>query len=404
MPLAQQQNRRLVWWCLYILERQLSFALGRPLTIRDKDCDVEPLDEGAGCGHSIEVLGVQTLVQLLGILGTIHETIYSVKNARKWRDAANAGLLRSRVGSLYTALQKWANEQVPDTIRRATGGKALVQSQVSLLTYYLAIIELYRPFMAHPHRQSLLERSEAQSRCAKAAVDCIQGSQRFLEVVPTGHYHVLHGQSLLICATALMQISRHSDESSFFPKAVQSTELALQGLRRLEGTWHGAFKSQRILEEYLQITVLAHEGFYKKNACNFHFRDSKAALISGKTDSSKRRVDKSPALAGRAYSSHHRAKARKIDATRIFPGIRDFDGGQMGFQGAELPEKHDELSLHSDQTEYSNFSVPELLFEECCREVEDGVPLDFGFANLFDMSSADSNIGDSVGLGLDVWG
>ncbi|CAH0054235.1 unnamed protein product [Clonostachys solani] len=46
LPEADKRLWKRIWWCLYTRDRQIASALGKPLMIRDEDCDVEPLTLG----------------------------------------------------------------------------------------------------------------------------------------------------------------------------------------------------------------------------------------------------------------------------------------------------------------------------------------------------------------------
>ncbi|CAG9977785.1 unnamed protein product [Clonostachys byssicola] len=43
LPEPDKRLWKRIWWCLYTRDRQIASALGKPLMIRDEDCDVEPL-------------------------------------------------------------------------------------------------------------------------------------------------------------------------------------------------------------------------------------------------------------------------------------------------------------------------------------------------------------------------
>ena len=146
--------------------------------------------------------------------------------------------------------------------------------------------------MPHPHRQSPLESSQAQTRCAKAATDCIHGSSEFLRNVPAGHYHVLHGQNVFVSAIVLMQCIRGSNDQMYIDIALHDVEMALQTLRSLESSWKGARKCKGIVEEYLELTLQVIQGGYKKGVCNFSHLAERDHASSGpsRTGSSKKRA------------------------------------------------------------------------------------------------------------------
>ncbi|RFU30449.1 hypothetical protein B7463_g5885, partial [Scytalidium lignicola] len=283
LPSEERNKRRFIWWCLYILERQLSIALGRPLAIDDSDCDVELPSELTDSSKNAQLTGFESFIHLHTILGGILKTVNSVKNANEWRSVEKYEELRSRVRESNLNLQKWAKYRVPKQIKTATTGTMLAERHISLSSYYSAVILLHRVFMPHPHRQSPLESSQAQIRCAKAATDCIHGSSDFLRSVPAGHYHVLHGQNVFVGAIVLMQCIRGSNDQMYTDIALHDVEMALQTLQSLESSWKGARKCKGIVEEYLDLTLQVLQGDYKKGVCNFgHLTEGPSRSISSK--------------------------------------------------------------------------------------------------------------------------
>jgi hypothetical protein len=80
----EKEHRRKTWWGVYTMDRMLAVALGRPLGVDDRDCDVElcvPVDdddlatyfEGGGVSHDRPALmcGSMALVTLYKIAGRI---------------------------------------------------------------------------------------------------------------------------------------------------------------------------------------------------------------------------------------------------------------------------------------------------------------------------------------------
>ncbi|CUS15333.1 unnamed protein product [Tuber aestivum] len=75
-PMATDIRRiwRRAWWCLYIRDRQCSSSLGKPVIIRNEDCDVEDLtpddfaddDDGTPPEHIIYIMQQASLCKILG--------------------------------------------------------------------------------------------------------------------------------------------------------------------------------------------------------------------------------------------------------------------------------------------------------------------------------------------------
>jgi hypothetical protein len=274
LPKEERSRRRYAWWCLYVLERQLCTALGRPLSIDDADCDVEIPCEGIDGFHARESAGFISLIYLHKIMGGILKTVNSVRNVDSWREVTKYDELRTRVRDSNLALQTWAKEHVPHEIRSAKSGKALIQKHIALSAFFSAVLLLHRIFMSNPHRPSPLEDPQAQVRCAKAAVDCIHGASDFLQHVPRSHYLVFHGQYVFVSAIVLLQFVRGSNDAAYNAATLKDIQNALAILQILEKSWNGAKKCGAIVEEYLEFTYYVLEGG-RKGVCNFEHAHGK---------------------------------------------------------------------------------------------------------------------------------
>ncbi|KAH8646772.1 fungal-specific transcription factor domain-containing protein [Xylariales sp. PMI_506] len=268
LPKEQWNRRRYTWWCLYILEKQLCTALGRPQSIDDQDCDTEVPSSAEGPGGS-ELAGFTSLIHLHRIIGTILKIVNSVRNADSWRSAADNGKkdeLRRRVREANEALQTWAKDMVPTHIKTARSGIALAQKHVALSSFFSAVMLLHRVFIRNPHRPSPLAGSQAQLKSAKAATDCIRGTAQFIQCVPKSHFLVFHGQYVFVSALILLSCIRWSDDPKFVYSALKDVELAMEALQGLEGSWKGAKKCHSTVEEYLDFTFHVLQGDRK---CHF---------------------------------------------------------------------------------------------------------------------------------------
>ncbi|KIW65410.1 hypothetical protein PV04_07673 [Phialophora macrospora] len=353
-PAQESHRRRLAWWCLYILDRQLSTALGRPLAIDDTDCDVElPVDptiQPDDDGYELFI----SLIHLHRILGTILRTINSVRNASDWLDPTKHEEIRTRVKNINLALQRWAKNQVSPQMKRANEGKLLVGRHICLSSYYSAMILLYRGFMPHPHRQSALGGSQALARCAKVAADCLRGSMDFLQNVTRGHYRILHGQNIFVCAILSLQCIRGLDDKPSIDGHLLDVNLALQSLAILESTWKGARKCQGIVNEYLEMTKLMQQGYYSTVVCNFphlEFRGH-ASRTTSQVASKGRRREREPGARHAPKDSYPPPKRTKFNpppmARRTSPQRRpttnqseflDPFGNRASGSDTEIPEK-----------------------------------------------------------------
>ncbi|KAB5513617.1 fungal-specific transcription factor domain-containing protein [Coniochaeta sp. 2T2.1] len=264
----ERTERRFIWWYLYLLDRQLSTALGRPLAIDDDDCDVSQPMPDADTTRYADNTGFCGCLPLYRALGTILKTVNSVTNACKVRQMANYDTLRRQVHEIDGAIQKWASEVVPPEVKKATQGRCLIEKHIALRYYHAAVVLLYRAFLPQPHRNdSPLSNKEAQIRCAKAASDCIRGSPDYLLCVPRGHYRVVHGLNIFVSAMILLQCIRSNDRITSIGAALGHVRCALDGLEALEEEWKGAKKCQGVFEEYLEFTLRTLSGEFVADGC-----------------------------------------------------------------------------------------------------------------------------------------
>ncbi|CAK7243801.1 MAG: hypothetical protein STHCBS139747_005329 [Sporothrix thermara] len=284
LPEGERNTRRCIWWCLYILERQLCTALGRPLCIDDQDCDTEvpqPLansHSGQSNGTKSSLAGFASMVHLHRIIGSILKIVNSVRNADAWRRsllaneedaAAKKTELRARVREANDQLQAWARDMVPPEIKTAKDGTLLAEKHIALSSFFSAVMLLHRVFMGNPHRPSpLAESSQALPRSAKAATDCIRETAEFVENVPPCHYLVFHGQYVFVSAIVLLQCVRSSDDPRFVYTALRDVERAMDALSLMQAFWKGARKCRATVEEYLDFTFHVLQGG-QKGKCQF---------------------------------------------------------------------------------------------------------------------------------------
>lgn len=270
LPMEERNKRRYIWWCLYILERQLCTALGRPLCIDDQDCDTEvpsPLSDDA---QGNDLAGFTGMIHLHRIIGQILKLVNSVRNADAWRNEGKIDELRARVREANESLQTWAKDMVPSQIKTAKTGKLLAEKHVALSSFFSAVMLLHRVFMSNPHRSSPLAESQAQLKSAKAATDCIRETHEFFRSVPRSHYVIFHGQYIFVSAIVLLQCIRRSEEPQFVYSALRDVDQAMQELRNLEGFWKGARRCRVTVEEYLDFTLFYVLQGHRNGNCPFN--------------------------------------------------------------------------------------------------------------------------------------
>lgn len=251
LPKPEQEKRRYVWWCIYSLDRTLSASLGRPLVIRDADCDVELPDQRGSTNSA----GFIAILELRRITGDILSTVASVRTVKAGRHMSKIYEMQRVVAGLNAELQAWATEEVPSHIKSATEGSLSVEKSIALSGYFSALMLLYRFFMGNPHRPSPLKDSEAVFQCARAATNCIRITERFFTIVPVCPDLIFHGQHVFTGCVILLHCIRRSEDAKFISVALKDVETAVHCLRQLVHIWPGALKCTGMVEEYVEFTL-----------------------------------------------------------------------------------------------------------------------------------------------------
>ncbi|KAM0816019.1 putative Zn(2)-C6 fungal-type domain-containing protein [Seiridium cardinale] len=314
LPRDEWNRRRYIWWCLYILERQLCTALGRPLSINDEDCDTE-IPAFTAEAPGADFAGFTSMIHLHRIIGNILKIVNSVRNADSWRSAADNGKkdeLQARVREANDALQTWAKDMVPPDMKTAKSGTLLAEKHIALSSFFSAVMLLHRAFIRNPHRPSPLAGSQAQLKSAKAATDCIRGTAEFFQCVPKSHFMVFHGQYVFVSALILLSCARWSDDPKFVYQALRDVEEAMQVLQGLEPSWKGAKKCRGTVEEYLEFTFHVLQGNRKcRFDCEYGYQphDSNSCKTAKRPSSESTGGGSEPKKARVANTSQHRGKS-----------------------------------------------------------------------------------------------
>ncbi|KAK9770162.1 putative Zn(2)-C6 fungal-type domain-containing protein, partial [Seiridium cardinale] len=148
ISLAEIENRRRVWWTVYILDRVSSAKLGHPMMIRDEDIDAPlPSSNGLTAEELSDFMDAAQLlanIKLSRITGSIMSLIYGSGVARAKRFIAN-------VHKILNSLKQWDLELPPnlklDHDKFPTYGSRSVASL--RLHFNQCIILTTRPVLLH---------------------------------------------------------------------------------------------------------------------------------------------------------------------------------------------------------------------------------------------------------------
>jgi hypothetical protein len=275
-----QERRKYVWWCIYSLDRTLSSALGRPLAIRDTDCDVEVPD--GGCDN--ENAGFVSILRLRQVLGNILDTVAAVRKVKDNRVVSKIPEIRTIIVKLNTELQTWASKEVPQHIKNAEAGSRNVERLIALSGYFSALMLLYRYLVSNPHRSSALNGSEAVVQCARAATNCIRVTSQIVASFPICPDLIFHAQHVFTASMILLHCIRRSEDTKFIQVALKDIEVAGRSLRDLQKVWGGAKNLACFLEEYLEFILKCLERGLNFQDCAFHHEEHEVTGLEWRLD------------------------------------------------------------------------------------------------------------------------
>ncbi|CAH0054468.1 unnamed protein product [Clonostachys solani] len=155
---AERECRRRTWWVLYFLERVSASKLGQPITIRDKDIDVELPSMGGLTEEEktdfLDPVPMVANVKLGRIIGNILTDIYGIPERTN-------GLYIHRVYTIFKKLRAW-HDELESTVRLREQNTP--RPVLSLhLAYNECIIQTTRPIHLH------LFKSQFRPNCNSAA-------------------------------------------------------------------------------------------------------------------------------------------------------------------------------------------------------------------------------------------
>ncbi|OQO00557.1 hypothetical protein B0A48_13047 [Cryoendolithus antarcticus] len=152
MPFSEQEYRKRLFYCLYMMDRLVSISLGRPFGIQDEDIEVELFTDANGAAaqagpsrlqlhlHSSPLSVPLHIVRLRRIAGRIFTRVYSGRNKH-----LNAAQRDDILQTLHSELIDW-RRSMPFPLPVS---HALPVPQFSTawydLNYYQHVLMLYRP-------------------------------------------------------------------------------------------------------------------------------------------------------------------------------------------------------------------------------------------------------------------
>lgn len=246
----------------------LALALGRPLGIDDKDCDVElPVDvedenlpeyfAGADMSRNSPSLmkGFIEQISLYSIGGKVLRQVYSLDKCKEYLEPEKRAELNRSVESLDRALDKWCDE-LPIVFKSGPVSDKQVSMAAVLCTHYYSILTtLHRNFLPVKPDQPVLARSTAKA--VSTARACLRLAPSIRNVVPPSHHMAFFIQTLFSSAVIILLYAMHTTDTGAARMAMEEAKSCIGFLESWEGSWPGARKCKELLEDLIQTTTQA---------------------------------------------------------------------------------------------------------------------------------------------------
>ena len=240
----------------------LALALGRPLAIEDRDCDVEipvELDDEqlpqyfAGAhmpqGQVTLMRGFVELISLYKIAGRVLREVYSIDNTRDNLEMDKRAELYRAVELLDRTLTKWCDDLPPTFKSTPTTEKQVSMAAVLCSHYYSILTTLHRNFIPVKGEQPFAPQSTAKA--VSTARACVRLAPSIKNVVPPSHHLAFFMQNLFSSAVIILLYAMHTTEISLSQQALEEARSCLAVLESWEGHWPGARKCKELLEDLM---------------------------------------------------------------------------------------------------------------------------------------------------------
>ncbi|KAF8665799.1 hypothetical protein AX16_000244 [Volvariella volvacea WC 439] len=310
----EKETRRKIWWGVYVLDRMLALALGRPLGINDADCDVElPADvddeylpqyfSGAPPAQKPRSLmcGNIALIQLYKIGGQVLRQVYALENCRDNLELERKQELQKLVESLDNELTKWCEELPPIFKAQSETDEQVSLGAVLCSHYYSILTTLHRNLIPVKRDSPVTARSTAKA--VSSARGCIRLAPSMKNVVPPSHHLAFFIQHLFSSAVILLLYAMHAPDPRAASAAMDEAKSSLSALESWEGQWPGARKCKELLVE---LTETANEAIKSHSTPNQVASSSAAARAERRRSVTIASTPTSSAPSGRLPKSRTR--------------------------------------------------------------------------------------------------
>ncbi|KAF9008701.1 fungal-specific transcription factor domain-containing protein [Cyathus striatus] len=256
----EKEMRRKIWWGVYILDRMLALALGRPLGVNDSDCDVEmPIEvddeylpdyfSGAQMTQRPAPLmtGSIALIRLYEIAGRVLREVYALDTCKDHLEPEKKADLQRTVESLDNELTQWLDE-LPIIFKSQSQNDEQVSMGAVLCSHYYSVLTtLHRNLLPVKRDQPVTAKSTIKA--VSSARSCIRLAPSMKHVVPPSHHLAFFIQHLFSSAVIVLLYAMHSTDPRAASTALDEAKSTVAAVESWEGQWPGARKCKELLSE-----------------------------------------------------------------------------------------------------------------------------------------------------------
>lgn len=260
IPADERERRKRVFWCCYIVDRQMSAIYGRQSSFDDRDCDVplpsvdddELIDSNDPSRPAARLLDIFIeSIKVSDLLGHVLKTIYYAK-AKHRTDSRQIDRL---VGTLHRQLVHW-HSNLPVSIQykipNTQSGEKVTNPPLAIgqlhFMYYTTLILLHRSFIPNPKQTQLPISLPSYKICELAATSIVDIATIMMnenQLRYVYHYSVFY---LFTAGIIFIKLSSSSDPNRAFDAKINTNRI-MKALDELEKTWMNASRNCNILGE-----------------------------------------------------------------------------------------------------------------------------------------------------------
>lgn len=377
---VDKETLRKIWWCVYILDRMLALALGRPLGINDIDCDVEfPVEvddvnlseyfNGANMprGRPSLMTGFVSLIKLYEIAGRVLRQVYALDVCKDNLEPEKKVELQRAVESLDNDLTKWCDDLLPVFKSESETDEQVSMGAVLASHYYSVLTTLHRNFLPVRRGQAVPPKSTAKA--VSSARSCIRLAPSMKHVVPLSHHLAFFIQNIFSSAVILLLYAMHANDPKGSLAAMEEAKSSLSALESWDGQWPGAMKTRELLAE---LTSIANEAIVRGLASATDSMPAspigdrrRSVTISApsstspvRRNSSKPRTRRNQSREGNRATPYSIEGRRARSASRRRPEVSDVPEEQVPQAGSSLSPFYQSISSPSSLKNGSGGSSP----------------------------------------------